>query len=106
LLHAADVLALPFIDGVSERRTSFMAGLSHGCAVVTTLGHNTGPTLRAADFFASCDATDRAAFVEHVKLLLADDAALQRLRAAAKRAYAERYDWPRAIASLERVLQN
>jgi glycosyltransferase involved in cell wall biosynthesis len=51
LLHAADVLALPFIDGVSERRTSFMAGLSHGCAVVTTLGHNTGPTLRTADFF-------------------------------------------------------
>src|SRR6185436_4319095 len=43
-MQAVDLLALPFIDGVSERRTSFMAGLSHRCPVATTLGPNTGPT--------------------------------------------------------------
>ena len=60
-LQAADVLALPFIDGVSERRTSFMAGLNHGCAIVTTVGHNTGPTLRQADFFAIPKKPERGA---------------------------------------------
>ena len=101
LLQAADVLALPFVDGVSERRTSFMAGLSHGCAVATTLGLNTGPTLRQADFFAANEANDQEGFVASVSTLLSDAARRQKLAAAARAAYVARYDWPHVIASLE-----
>ena len=101
LLQAADVLALPFIDGVSERRTSFMAGLSHACAVASTFGHNTGSTLRHADFFAATEAIDEAAFVATVRSLLTDDARRARLAVAGRDAYHTRYDWPRVIEYLE-----
>ena len=101
LLQAADVLALPFIDGVSERRTSFMAGLSHGCAVATTLGHNTGSTLRHAHFFAATEATDEAGFVTTVQTLLTDDALRTRLATAGRHAYHACYDWPRVIEALD-----
>ncbi|MEW6303182.1 MAG: glycosyltransferase [Verrucomicrobiota bacterium] len=102
-LQAADVLALPFVDGVSERRTSFMTGLSHGCAVVTTLGHNTGPTLRAQNGFAATGATDAEGFCRLAAEFLNDDARRVKLREAAKAEYAQRYDWPVVVGALQRL---
>jgi glycosyltransferase involved in cell wall biosynthesis len=93
-MQAADVLALPFADGVSERRTTFMTSLSHGCAVLTTVGHNTGMTLRQARFFRATTQATRSAFTQALMELLADDQERGRLRVAAKQAYAQRYDWP------------
>jgi len=93
-LQGTDLLLLPFVDGVSEKRTTFMAGLGHGCPILTTRGHNTGPTLRQAKFFASVEATDREGFSEAVVGLLAKNSDRERLRTLAKGAYAQAYDWP------------
>ena len=42
-LQACDVLVQPYPDGATTRRTSLMAGLLNGCAVVTTSGPLTEP---------------------------------------------------------------
>ncbi|HVY72417.1 MAG TPA: glycosyltransferase, partial [Verrucomicrobiae bacterium] len=86
-LQAADLLALPFTDGVSERRTTFMAGLSHGLPVLTTLGHNTGLALRQADFFRAVDCADGDNFAHAALELLRDDSLRLRLGAAGRQAY-------------------
>ena len=93
-LQAADVLALPFTDGVSERRTSFMSGLHHGVATVTTIGHSTGPTLQQGTFFAAVPASDAPAFLRKVLQLFDDPAGRATLGSAGRQTYYDRYDWP------------
>lgn len=92
-LQAADLLVLPFEDGVSERRTSFMAGLSHGCAVVTTVGVSTGQTLRQGGFFAAADSGDCAGFERAVADLVRDDERRRLLMVRGREVYGERYAW-------------
>ena len=99
-LQAVDVLALPFIDGVSERRTSFMAGLSHGCAIVTTLGSNTGASLRRATYFLSAPAAEPFQFTRHVASLLSDAARCRELGQRSCAAYSMSYDWPIVVRTL------
>ncbi len=100
-LQAVDVLALPYIDGVSERRTSFMTGLSHGCAIVTTLGANTGSSLRRADYFVAAAADDPAGYRQAASGLLAGDVRKSQLGKAGRLAYESRYDW----SHIARVIQ-
>jgi len=99
-LHASDLLALPFSDGVSERRTTLMAGLSHGLAVATTIGHGTGKELAQANFLGRCHANDEKTFVEMISALLRDDAQRRALAEGGRKANAENYSWPVAIRRL------
>jgi len=105
LLQIADVLALPFVDGVSERRASFMAGLEHGCAVVTTVGFNTGPTLRQAGFFRGVETAEPEPFAAAVASLLERPEARAELGRQAQAAYARGYAWPRLLEKLAAALR-
>lgn len=104
-LQAADVLALPFSEGASERRGSFMAGLSHGLPVVTTIGPATGPTLSKSDGFAAapCDRPDL--FTAKVVELLGDPAHRAALGERGRALYERSYNWPTVISRLEALLQ-
>lgn len=44
-LHLADLLFMPYNDGASLRRGTLMAGLAHGCALVTTTPQSPLPEL-------------------------------------------------------------
>jgi glycosyltransferase involved in cell wall biosynthesis len=45
---ASDIIALPYLDGVSLRRGTLMAGLAHGRAIVTTTPETEAPELDGA----------------------------------------------------------
>jgi glycosyltransferase involved in cell wall biosynthesis len=97
-LQACDVLVQPYPDGVTTRRTSVMAGLANGCAVVTCDGPLTEAVWRETSCVSlapSADAIGRAAGV-----LLADPEARAALRARARRTYAARFDVRHTIESL------
>lgn len=76
-LAAADVAALPYTDGASLRRGTFLACLAHGLPVVTTCP---GPSRLVPERFVAApfDASDAYAITERIAVLVpsGDDAAL------------------------------
>lgn len=106
-LQALDLLVLPFVDGVSERRSSFMAGLLHGVPVMTTFGPATGRELRTAGCCAGVETTAGPGdFAAAAAGLARDREARGRLAACAARHYAAAYDWPRLAERLEARLRD
>lgn len=96
-LRAADLALAPFIDGVSSRRTSFLACLQHGVATVTTTGPLTGPELLAAGAagaFAGVRYGERAAFADAVAVLASNAERRQHLGATAADWFQQQRSWP------------
>lgn len=94
VLQCIDLLLLPFIDGASERRTSFMAGLAHGTPVATTVGHNTGPTLRKAGICSLTPAKDPSLFLQEVIRLMSEPENRRAMGERGRAHYHKQYDWP------------
>jgi glycosyltransferase involved in cell wall biosynthesis len=69
-----DLHLTPFIDGVSTRRGSFMAGIQHGVPTVATRGELTDRILRDADGDALllASTSDPDAFARAASALYAD----------------------------------
>ena len=104
-LQAADLLALPFVDGVSERRTTLMAGLSHGLAVATTIGHCTGKDLAQASYLGLSHARDEKGYVQLVQSLLQDDARRRVIGEGGRRAAATQFAWPVIVRQVLQLLE-
>ncbi len=91
---AAEVLArtlvayLPFPDGASHRRTSLIAALCHGAAIVTTRGPQTPPQLGEVVEFASSPSEALT-----VIQALLTDADRRRMLSARALLYATRFSW-------------
>jgi glycosyltransferase involved in cell wall biosynthesis len=101
-LAACDVMALPFPDGVSTRRTSAMAALAHGLALVTTRGRLSEPLWAESGAVELVAAGDPGATLAAVERLLGDEAARARLASAARSLYRERFDLAHTISALRR----
>jgi glycosyltransferase involved in cell wall biosynthesis len=94
-LQAADLTVLPFRDGVSLRRGTLMAALSHGCAIVSTHANSPVPELGGAVLL--CRANDPTDLQRAIAEGL-DTAVGQRLRREA-RAVAAQFSWETIAAS-------
>jgi len=91
-LLAADVVVMPYRDGVSFRRTTFIAALRHGRPVVTT--HPAVPLveLRDGDNVLLVPPGDVDALAEAIARV-ADDAGLRARLVAGAKALGARFDW-------------
>ena len=90
----------PFPDGVSSRRTSFMASLNHGKAVVITSGRATEDFWLDSDAIAITATGDAAAFVSKLNELWADAGQRTAMGRAARKLYEERFDIRHVVAAL------
>ncbi len=93
-LCACDVVALPYRDGLSTRRGTFMTTVAHGVPVVTTRPVSASPpevTDREVAFVPSCDADAIASALIRIH----DQPEYRRSLAAGAQAIALRYSWRR-----------
>jgi glycosyltransferase involved in cell wall biosynthesis len=100
-IAACDLFVQPYPDGISSRRTSAMACLSHGKPVVTTSGHLTEALWHRHYAVALVGVDDVDGFVDAVRRLMDDEHGRQMLGAHALRLYAETFALPRVVATLK-----
>lgn len=99
-LQACDVLLQPFVDGVSSRRTSLMAGLAHGLPIVTTTGFLTEALWAESCALRLSEVEDVEGIVSATESLLADEAESARMGRRAMELYRERFDVSHTVSTL------
>jgi glycosyltransferase involved in cell wall biosynthesis len=106
-IAACDLFLQPYPDGVSTRRTSLMAALSHGKPVVTTTGHLTEPFWAASGAVALAPVENMALYLDLIRQLCKDESRRRRMSELGRRLYQERFDISHTIAALrgERAAQ-
>ena len=92
---ASDLVLLPFVDGLSTRRSTLMAALAHGRPVLALVGKNTDRVLLdAPGAVALTPVGDRAAFALVAVELLRKPGLRAELGDRGRRLYEERFAWP------------
>ncbi len=96
-LCAADVMVMPYRDGVSLRRGTLMAALAHGRPLITTAPAEPSPEFRHGDNMWLVPPDDPAALAGAVDQLMGDEPLRARLGGGAQ-SLAAAFTWP-AIAA-------
>lgn len=104
-LSVTDIFLLPLMDGVSSRRSSLMAALSHRVPVAATIGEGTDRLLRESAAFAGSPVAEKSAFLKNVCALAADGARRRQLAEAGARLYQDQFSWPVVTARLLSLLE-
>jgi glycosyltransferase involved in cell wall biosynthesis len=94
---AADVCVLPYRDGVSFRRGSFMAALAHGLPIISTQPAMPNPALRDGENILLIPADDATAAADAVEKLIAAPDLRARLARGAQE-LANSFTWQRIAA--------
>jgi glycosyltransferase involved in cell wall biosynthesis len=104
-LSLVDIFLLPLIDGVSSRRSSLMAALSHRVPVVATSSQGTDHVLLESAAVALSPVEDISAFLKHVCALAADETRREQLAEAGEILYQNHFSWSVVIHRLLTLLE-
>ncbi len=99
-LEACDLFVQPYPDGITSRRTSAMACLSVGRAVVTTSGHLTEPLWKESGAIVLLDVSNPTGFAEAAVRLLDDRAERGRIAESGRRLFDGQFDVAHIVAAL------
>ena len=107
-LAACNVVALPFTEGAALRRTTLVAALALGCAVISTRSAHPPAALREGRDLVLVPPQDATALAEAILDLAADPARRAQLRLHARNA-AVAFAWPtiaqKTAAAYQEALQ-
>ena len=103
-LHAADLLVMPYRDGVSLRRGTLMAALAHGRPLITTTPVTPTPELVHGRNLWLVPVDDAAALADAVQTLAADAEGRARLGAGAAQ-LAGYFSWDKIAAQTAAFFQ-
>jgi glycosyltransferase involved in cell wall biosynthesis len=105
LVGASDLMLVPLVDGVSTRRTSVMAALQHGVAVVATRGPLTDSMLDRSDVLAlSSGGAD--SFAEAAVAVAGEPRRRDALASAGRVLYMRAFDWPATARAIKHALES
>ncbi|MDE2776975.1 MAG: glycosyltransferase family 4 protein [Chloroflexota bacterium] len=90
--HAVDLMALPFTDGASYRRSSLIAAIHCGCAILTTQPTVQVEAFEHGDNLWLVPPLSSEAIERGILRLMSDRDLLQRLRRGARQ-MSQRFDW-------------
>jgi glycosyltransferase involved in cell wall biosynthesis len=93
LIAACDIYLAPYLDGVSSRRTTMLAGLQQGVAIVGTKGPSTDPELLSHPALRLTAVDDAEAFAEVAAAIASDAAARAEMASRASALFVERYSF-------------
>jgi glycosyltransferase involved in cell wall biosynthesis len=106
-LSASDIVLLPFVDGVSTRRSTLMAALAHGRPVVGLRGRNTDSILvDASASLALTPVGDLGAFSRATVALSRDPQRMRAMGDEARRMYQSQFDWSVTAQRVASVLRS
>lgn len=105
-LAACDLLVQPYLDGISCRRGSAMAGLALGCPIVTIDGDATEPHWRREKLVELVRLDDREALVAKVDALLASPSERTCLGERGRLYYRNEWSWDVVAAALRSQRRN
>jgi glycosyltransferase involved in cell wall biosynthesis len=93
-LLSADVVVMPYRDGVSFRRTTLIAALRHGCPVVSTTPNDKFliPDIRSGENMLLAPPNDASALAQIIAPL-ADDTALRQKLSTGGKQLGSLFDW-------------
>jgi glycosyltransferase involved in cell wall biosynthesis len=96
-LHAADVMVMPYRDGVSLRRGTLMAALAHGRSLITTTPTIPTPELVHGENIWLVPPDEPTTLAKAIRVVLADELLQQKLGQGAAQ-IAELFTWDKIAA--------